>query len=119
MSSSRKIFSPLNMAIKLTCVFHGGEPPVQVSISRHKKAIARAQSRMLSFVLRPRSQDGGSYVCQATDAGGETVRHVINLGVPGNKLMFTMSSIMFKWSLLSQQLWLVKIEKSSVSRRVS
>lgn len=88
MSSSRKIFSPLNMAIKLTCVFHGGEPPVQVSISRHKKAIARAQSRMLSFVLRPRSQDGGSYVCQATDAGGETVRHVINLGVPVNGAVF-------------------------------
>ena len=89
MSSPRKIFSPLKMAIKLTCVFHGGEPPLQVSISRHKKVIARAQSRMLSFVLRPRIQDGGSYVCQATDGGGEAVKHVINLQVPGNKLKST------------------------------
>ena len=96
------------MAIKLRCVFHGGEPPVQVSISRHK-VIARAQSRMLSFVLRPRFQDGGSYVCQATDAGGVTVKHVIGLEVPGNKLKFTLGTIMFKWSLLSQQLWLMKI----------
>jgi len=77
---------------------------VQISISRHKKVIARAQSRMLSFILRPRYQDGGSYVCQATDAGGETVRHVINLEVPGNKLKFTLSTIMLWWSLLSQQL---------------
>ena len=83
------------MAIKLRCVFHGGEPPVQISISRHKKVIARAQSRMLSFVLRPRFQDGGSYVCQATDAGGETVKHIINLEVPGNKLKFTLGAIMF------------------------
>lgn len=97
------------MAIKLRCVLHGGEPPVQVSISRDRKMIARAQNRMLSFVLRPRHRDGGSYVCQATDAGGETVRHVISLEVPGNKLKFTLGTIMFKWSLLSQQLWLVKI----------
>ena len=56
---------------------------MQVSIRRHKEVIARAQSRTLSFVLRPRLQDGGSYVCQATDTSGETVRHVIHLEVPG------------------------------------
>ena len=74
---------------------------------------------MLSFVLRPRFQDGGSYVCQATDAGGETVKHIINLEVPGNKLKFTLGAIMFSGLFLSQQLWLMKIEKSSVSRRIS
>ncbi|KAL9978550.1 hypothetical protein ACROYT_G016078 [Oculina patagonica] len=88
MSSSRKIFSPLNMAVKLRCTFHGGEPPVQVSIIRHKAVIARAQGRMLSFVLEPRFQDGGRYVCQATDALRKTVRHVINLEIPVNGVIF-------------------------------
>ena len=83
MSTSRKIFSPLNMAVKLRCTFHGGEPPVQVSIIRRKAVIASAQGRTLSFVLKPRFQDGGRYVCQASDARRKTVRHVINLEVPG------------------------------------
>jgi len=87
-SSSNTIFSPQNMAIKLRCVFQGGEPPIQVRISRLNKAKAHEQGRVLSFVMKPRIQDNGLYVCWAIDARNKTVTHGITLKVPVNRVIF-------------------------------
>lgn len=74
------------MAIKLKCIFQGGEPPIKVSIRRHKVVITHAQGRRLSFMLKPRIQDGGDYVCRAIDARNKTVTHAITLQVPGKNI---------------------------------
>ncbi|XP_022782999.1 uncharacterized protein LOC111323825 [Stylophora pistillata] len=85
MSSANTIFVPPGILIKLKCVFHGGEPPIQVSISRHNVVIARTQGRMLSYAFKPRFQDSGRYLCQATDARKRTVKHVITMKVPARR----------------------------------
>lgn len=81
--SSHTVVSPPKMTTKLRCVFQGGEPPIRVSMSRHKVKIAHAQGRTLSFVIKPHIYDDGHFVCRATDARNKTVTHKINLHVPG------------------------------------
>lgn len=85
LSSAHTIFAPLGIPIKLKCFFHGGEPPIQVSISRRNVVIARAQGRVLSYVLKPQFQDSGRYLCQATDARKQTERHVIKMKIPARR----------------------------------
>ncbi|XP_073232789.1 uncharacterized protein [Porites lutea] len=81
-NSSNTVVSPPKMTTKLRCVFQGGEPPIRVSMSRHKVKIAHAQGRTLSFVIKPHIYDDGHFVCRATDARNKTVTHKINLHVP-------------------------------------
>ncbi|KAM7443303.1 hypothetical protein ABFA07_007943 [Porites harrisoni] len=81
-NSSHTVVSPPKMTTKLRCVFQGGEPPIRVSMSRHKVKIAHAQGRTLSFVIKPHIYDDGHFVCRATDARNKTVTHKINLHVP-------------------------------------
>lgn len=82
-NSSNTVVSPPKMTTKMRCIFQGGEPPIRVSMSRHKVKIAHAQGRTLSFVIKPHIYDDGHFVCRATDARNKTVTHKINLHVPG------------------------------------
>ena len=86
-SSSNTVFSPTNMTTKLRCVVQGGEPPIKLTLSRQRTLMAHAQGmrRSLGLLLRPSFQDGGRYVCKATDARRRTVTHVISLKVPGEE----------------------------------
>ena len=85
-SSSNTVFSPTNMTMKLRCVVQGGEPPIKISLSRQRMIMTHALGRSLGLLLRPSFQDGGRYVCKATDARRRTVTHVISLKVPGEKM---------------------------------
>lgn len=89
-SSSNTVFSPINMTTKLRCVVQGGEPPIKLTLSRKRMLMAHAQGmrRSLGLLLRPSFQDGGRYVCKATDARRRTVTHVINLKVPVGGIIF-------------------------------
>lgn len=84
-SSSTTVYSPVNMTVKISCVFRGGEPPIKVTFSRRKKIIAHALGRVLGSVLKPGIKDGGRYACRAIDARKTSVTHAINLKIPGMK----------------------------------